>query len=98
MKVKRTSVPPPWQNGTAERWIASARRDCFDHVIALNEAHVHRLRREFVAYYHYDRTHFGLEKDTPSERPIEAKLDTGELRSVARIGGLQRRYTWSAAA
>src|ERR1035438_2652109 len=77
LKVKRTSVQAPWQNGTAERWIASARRDCFDHVIAFNEAHVRRLGREFVAYYHDDRTHLGLEKDTPSERAIEAKPDTG---------------------
>jgi transposase InsO family protein len=98
MKVKRTSVRAPWQNGTAERWIGSARRDCFDHVIALNEAHVRRLGREFVAYYHDDRTHLGLQKDTPSERPIEAKPDTGELQSASRIGGLQHRYTWKAAA
>ena len=98
LKVKRTSVQAPWQNGTAERWIASARRDCFDHVIAFNEAHVRRLGREFVAYYHDDRTHLRLEKDTPSERAIEAKPDTGELQSVARIDGLQHRYTWKAAA
>jgi transposase InsO family protein len=36
----RTSVRSPWQNGLAERWVGSARRDCFDHVIALDEAHV----------------------------------------------------------
>jgi putative transposase len=98
LKVKRTSVQAPWQNGTAERWVGSARRDCFEHVIALNEAHVRRLGREFIAYYHDDRTHLGLEKDTPSERLIEPKPDTGEWQSVARIGGLQHRYTWKAAA
>jgi hypothetical protein len=38
-----------------------------NHVIALNEAHVRRLGREFIAYYHEDRTHLGLDKDTPSE-------------------------------
>jgi hypothetical protein len=70
MKPKRTSVRAPWQNGIAERWIGSARRDCFDHVIALNETHVRRLGREFIAYYE-DRTHLGLDKDTPSERLIE---------------------------
>jgi putative transposase len=55
----------------------SARRDCFDHVIALNEAHVRRMGCEFFAYYNDDRTHLGFEKDTPSQRPIEAKPDTG---------------------
>jgi transposase InsO family protein len=34
---KRTSVQAPWQNGLAERWIGSCRRELLDHVIALNE-------------------------------------------------------------
>jgi putative transposase len=98
LKPKRTSVQAPWQNGVAERWIGSARRDCFDHVIALNEAHVRRLGREFIAYYHEDRTHLGLDKDTPSERPIEGKPEGPELESLARVGGLHHRYVWKAAA
>jgi len=98
LKPKRTSVQAPWQNGIAERWIGSARRDCFDHVIALNEAHIRRLGREFLAYYHEDRTHLGLDKDTPSERPIEGKPEGAELESLARVGGLHHRYGWKAAA
>jgi putative transposase len=91
LKPKRTSVQAPWQNGVAERWIGSARRDCFDHVIALNEAHVRRLGREFIAYYHEDRTHLGLDKDTPSERPIEGKPGGGGIG----IAGTGRRLTSS---
>ena len=98
LKPKRTSVQAPWQNGVAERWIGSARRDCFDHVIVLNEAHVRRLGREFIAYYHEDRTHLGLDKDTPSDRPIEGKPEGAELESLARVGGLHHRYVWKAAA
>jgi putative transposase len=41
----RTSIRSPWQNGTAERWVGTARRECFDHVIAISEAHVRRLGR-----------------------------------------------------
>src|SRR5260370_25688783 len=33
----RTSFRSPWQNGVAERWVGSCRRDLLDHVIALNE-------------------------------------------------------------
>ena len=98
LKPKRTSVQAPWQNGVAERWIGSARRDCFDHVIALNEAHVRRLGREFSAYYHEDRTHLGLGTDTPSKRPIEGRSEGAELESPARVGGLHHRYVWKAAA
>ena len=45
MKIQciRTSRESPWQNGVAERWVQSCRRDLLDHVIALNEAHLRRL-------------------------------------------------------
>ena len=34
---KRTSFRSPWQNGIAERWVGSCRRDLLDHIVALNE-------------------------------------------------------------
>ena len=98
MEAVRTSIRAPWQNGTAERWVETARRDCFDHVIALSEAHVRRLGRELISYYHEDRTHLALEKDAPSERPMERKPDGARLESVPRLGGLHHRYIWKAAA
>jgi transposase InsO family protein len=98
IEAVRTSVRSPWQNGIAERWVGSARRECFDHVIALNEAHVRRLAREYTAYFHSDRTHDGLAKDTPAGRAVEAKSAGAELVSLPRLGGLHHRYTWKAAA
>lgn len=98
IKAVRTSVRSTWQNGVAERWVGSARRDCFDHVIALDEAHVRRLAREYVAYYHANRTHDGLCKDTPHGRAVEVKPAGAELVSLPRVGGLHHRYTWQAAA
>jgi len=52
----RTSLESPWQNGVAERWVESCRRDLLDHVIALNEEHLRRLLSDYVRYYHGDRT------------------------------------------
>ena len=43
LKAKRTSIHAHWQNGIAERWVGSARREMLDHVIALNEPHLRRL-------------------------------------------------------
>jgi transposase InsO family protein len=48
IKPVRMSVRSTWQNGLAERWVGSARRECFDHVIALDEAHIRRLARARV--------------------------------------------------
>jgi len=39
----RTAIRSPWQNGVAERWVGTCRRDLFDHVIVLNERHLKRL-------------------------------------------------------
>src|SRR6516164_7111842 len=40
MKPIRTSVRSPWQNGVAERWVGSVRREVLDHVIPLNDQHL----------------------------------------------------------
>jgi len=73
MKPIRTSVRSPWQNGVAERWVGSVRREVLDHVIPLNDQHLRRLGREYIAYYQEDRTHIGLEKRTPAGRPVEPR-------------------------
>jgi transposase InsO family protein len=49
IKPKRTSPSSPWQNGVAERWIGSCRRELIDHVIALDESHLRRLIRDYVS-------------------------------------------------
>ena len=98
IEAVRTSVRSPWQNGLAERWVGGARRECFDHGIALDEAHVRRLAREYLVYHHVDRTHDGLGKDTPCGRAVEPRPAGAELISLPRVGGLHHRYTWNAAA
>jgi transposase InsO family protein len=39
----RTAHCTPWQNGVAERWVGSCRRELLDHVIVLSEPHLRRL-------------------------------------------------------
>jgi transposase InsO family protein len=89
----RTAYRSPWQNGVAERWVGSCRRDLLDHVIVLNERHLKRLIAEYLRYYHEDRTHLGLAKDTPAGRPIASPpLSGSTVRSFPRLGGLHHRY------
>jgi len=99
LKAKRTSPRSPWQNGVAERWVGSCRREILDPVIALNEQHLRRLIRDYVSYYHQDRIHDSLEKDTPNRRPLEQRpCVKATLTSIPRLGGLHHRYTWREAA
>lgn len=86
----RTSFESPWQNGVAERWIESCRRDLLDHVIAVNEHHLKRLLSEYIRYYHEDRTHLGLGKGTPRGRTRSTA--PGHVISHDRLGGLHHRY------
>jgi putative transposase len=46
----RTSLQSSWQNGIAERWVGSCRRELFDHVIGLNERHLKRLLGEYISH------------------------------------------------
>ena len=99
LTLLRTSIRSPWQNGTAERWIGSVRRELLDHVIPLNECHLRRLGRAYIAYYHSDRTHIALNKGTPAQRVIEHRsAGCSHLICEPRLGGLHHRYEWSEAA
>ena len=96
---KRTSVQSPWQNGIAERWVGSCRRELLDHVIPINEVHLRRLVREYVSYYHEDRIHDSLQKDAPDTRAVQPKPSpVAVVISNPRVGGLHHRYDWHEAA
>ena len=76
--------------------MGSCRRDLLDHVIILNERHLKRLMFSYVLYYHEDRTHLGLAKDTPAGRPTEIRSEREKIQSFPRLGGLHHRYAVAA--
>ena len=92
----RTSFRSPWQNGVAERWVGSCRRDLLDHVISFNERHLKRLLADYVRYYHEDRTHLGLAKQTPLHRDHSIPRGSVPVVSRSRLGGLHHRYDLAA--
>ena len=89
VKPVRTSIESPWQNGVAERWVESCRHDLLDHLIPLNEAHLKRLLAGYLCYYHDDRTHLGLKKQTPRNRL--RWQERGRVVALPRCGGLHHR-------
>jgi transposase InsO family protein len=92
----RTSPRSPWQNPYVERLIGSIRRECFDHVVILNEKHLRRVLREYLGYYSKARTHLGLGKDCPEARAVEPP-EAGQVVAFPQVGGLHHRYTRRAA-
>ena len=94
---KRTAFQSPWQNGTAERFVGSVRRELLDHVVVLSEEHLRRLLREYVDYYNTERVHTSI-GDAPDGRGTQAQ-PSGQAQVVGlpRVGGLHHRYVWSEA-
>lgn len=86
----RPTMPySPWQNGWVERLIGSIRRECLDHLIIINAAHLRRVLKDNADYYNRDRTHLALQKDAPCSRAVEHE---GTIVSEPVLGGLHRRY------
>lgn len=68
-----TAYRSPWQNPYVERLNGSIRRECTDHIIAWNKRHLTRTLRKYFDYYNNDRTHLGLDKETPIGRSISRR-------------------------
>jgi Integrase core domain len=97
IQPKRTSFRSPWQNGVAECWVATCRRDLLDHVIAVNERHLRRLMNEYIRYYLEDRTHLALAKETPTGREAKKASRAGSrIITIPRLGGLHHYYDLAA--
>lgn len=89
----------PWQNPFVERIIGFTKRESTDYIIILNKAHLKNILSSYFQYYHNDRTHLSLEKDTPNSRPVEPKpADKCKIIALPRTGGLHHRDTWKRAA
>jgi putative transposase len=98
IKPKRTAYRSPWQNGTAERWVGSCKRELIDHVIVFNEEHLRGLVREYVAYYNTERVHTVI-RDAPEGRAVEARPSVdAAIVGLPRVGRLHHRYVWKEAA
>ncbi len=91
MGIRDRPVAPrsPWQNGHVERVICSIRRECLDHIIVANEAHLRRVLCAYERYYNYSRTHLSIDKDAPFGRPVQG---VGRISVVPHLGGLHNSF------
>ena len=62
IRVMRTPARAPNCNAYAERFVRSIKEECLHRVIPLGERHFRRAMAEFVAHYHAERNHQGLEQ------------------------------------
>ena len=79
----------PWQNGFVERLIGLIRRECVDHIIVLDEAHLRQVLKSYARYYNEARTHLALDKDAPLSRTVKR---AGGILCRPILGGLHHEY------
>ena len=98
LQVVQTPARTPQANGRCERFIGTARRECLDWVIALNERHLRQVLAEWIPHYNSERPHAALGPGLPDDTAWRAVL-TGhrvpsECRVVTRqrLGGLHHHY------
>jgi transposase InsO family protein len=93
MGIRDRPISPgsPWQNGIAERFIGTLRRECLDQFIIFSAAHLRLVLAGYATYYNQTRTHLTLrkEKDTPSGRAVQ---QVGRVVAIPVLGGLHHRY------
>jgi transposase InsO family protein len=86
----------PNLNAYAERFVLSARRECFNKIVPLGEKHLRKIVSEFVGHYHLERNHQGL--DNQLIEPISSGASrAGPVNCRQRLGGILNYYYREAA-
>jgi Integrase core domain len=95
--IEQIRIAPrsPWQNGYAERFVGTLRRELLDHVIVIGERHLLRLVRQHARYYNEDRPHMSLHRDAPAARAVEP-VGSGRVVAIPCMGGIHHRYARAA--
>ncbi len=85
----------PNANAFAERWVRTARDECLDKLLIINQAHLRRVMREFIVYYNTARPHQGIGQRIPVSSP--APIGSGPVRCRHVLGGILHDYFREAA-
>ena len=91
-----TPVRAPNANAIAERVIGTLRRECLDHVIAVNERHLRRVPGQYVQHQNAMRPHRSLALDSPEGRKPVQRMPIQRVVSKPVLGGLHHEYRWAA--
>jgi transposase InsO family protein len=89
-RMIRTPPRAPNCNAYAERFVRSIKEECLDRLIVLGERHLRRAIAEFVAHYHAERNHQGL--DNELIQPLGRPTTLGAVQRRQRMGGMLNYY------
>ncbi len=84
-----TPYRAPNCNAHAERFVRSIKQECLDRTILFGEAHLQRVLGEYVAHYHAERNHQGLDNELIDGADVR---NVGRVECDERLGGLLKYY------
>ncbi len=90
LEIVHTPFQAPRANAFAERWVRSARQECLDQILILNENHLRRVLKEYGEYYNHARPHQGISQNFPISGPV--KSTSGPIRRRDILGGIIHDY------
>lgn len=94
VRIIKTPIRAPRANAIAERWIASARRECLDRMLIIGERHLRLVLDEYADHYNVYRPHRALQQKPPAGRVHPAGKVTGtRVLRRDRLGGLIHEYS-----
>jgi hypothetical protein len=68
------------------------RRECFDHVIILGEAHRKAVLVEYVAYFNSSRPHQDIGQRVPVSDGEAVSAEDGKVIALPVLNGLHHEY------
>jgi putative transposase len=83
-------------NAFAERFVRSIKEECLSRMISFGTASLQHAVRQFIAHYHTERNHQGLENRLPQPGFITA-LPRHPVQRRQRLGGMLSYYHRTAA-
>ena len=87
----RLPARSPNLNAFAERWVRSIKDECLNRFILFGEKSLRHVLNEYMAHYHAERNHQGIENAIPF--PDERLTNTGiTVQKSERLGGLLNFY------
>ena len=94
--VVRLPPRPPNLNAHAERFVRSIKEECLNRMIFVGQDSLRRAISEFMAHYHVERNHQGIENQLiqPAATPI---VPIAQVHPRQRLGGMLSFYFGAAA-
>src|SRR5262245_21643539 len=100
LTVLKTPYQSPQANAFCERLIGSARRECLNFMIPIDEAHLRQILKSWTLRYHRRRSHSSLGPGMPDRSSVNAPIQS-ERHAIPKdcrivvtsiLGGLHHEY------